>query len=174
MPPGRWMSWAKVKKSVRKWIKEIDRSTAETDEYARVSDLWSEAYQAREDHRTEIPRGHSYSRQSEENFENAPFTATEQAQISVQIKEIKTYIRSAYELTSEQISRIEAKLDHAEVESKRIGRKDWIVMFGGTLSSFMLTDLVPQHVVQHIVLMTVHGIGHLFGVGGSPLPLPSV
>jgi hypothetical protein len=35
------------------------------------------------------------------------------------------------------------------------------------MSTFM-TDAIPPHVIQTILVTVLHGIGHLFGVGGPP------
>jgi len=75
---------------------------------------------------------------------NAPFTSEEQTQIPARIGEIKGYIRATYELTAEQMSRVEERLDNAEEASKRIGRKDWLMAFNGAVFSLFLSDLIPQ------------------------------
>jgi hypothetical protein len=54
----------------------------------------------------------------------------------------------------------------------RMGRKDWLMLFNGALFSLVLTDLIPAEAVQHILLMTLHGLGHLFGIGAPPMHLP--
>lgn len=82
--------------------------------------------------------------------------------------EIKAYIKTTRELTSEQITRVEARLDHAEEASRCIGRKDWITLFNGAIFSLILTDTITQDTAQHVILMALYGIGHLFGVGGPP------
>jgi predicted Zn-dependent protease with MMP-like domain len=91
---------------------------------------------------------------------------------SDQLKQIRDYITTARELTAEQISDLDAKLDHAEEASKRLGRKDWITLFNGAVFSLILTDTITPDTAQHIILMALHGIGHLFGIGGPPPHLP--
>jgi hypothetical protein len=65
--------------------------------------------------------------------DNTPFTEDEQRQISAQLQEIKNQIREQFDLATEQIEHIDARLDEAEKASKRIGRKDWLLLFGGTI-----------------------------------------
>jgi hypothetical protein len=108
------------------------------------------------------------TRPYEQDFENTPFSNAEQAQISNQIRQIKTYIEVTYELTGEQIARIDARLDHADQASRRMGRKDWLVMFGGAVSSLILADLITPQIAQHIIVLTIHGLGHIFGIVGGP------
>ena len=45
------------------------------------------------------------------------------------------------------------------------------MLFNGALFSLVVTDLIPPQAVQHILLMTFHSLGHLFGFGAPP-PLP--
>jgi hypothetical protein len=100
--------------------------------------------------------------------ENTPFTASEQADVSEQIKQVRDYIRATFELTSEQISRVEETLNHAEEASRHMGRKDWLLLFNGAVFSLILTDLITPQAAQHILMLTVNGLGHLFGFGGAP------
>ena len=62
-------------------------------------------------------------------------------------------------------------MEHAEEASRRIGRKDWITLFNGAVLSLIFTDTITPDTAQHIILMTINGLGHLFGIGG-PLHLP--
>ena len=70
------------------------------------------------------------------------------------------------------MSRIEARLDEAEEASRRIGRKDWLMAFNGAVFSLILTDLLPAQAAEHILVMTLAGLGHLFGIGSPPQLLP--
>jgi hypothetical protein len=106
------------------------------------------------------------------SFGNTPFTLDEEAAVSAQLRAIKTHIRETYSPTTDQMSHIEARLDAAEEASRRIGRKDWIMMFNGAVFSLILSDLAPPAGAQHILMLALHGLGHLFGVGGLP-PQPA-
>ena len=64
---------------------------------------------------------------------------------------------------------MESRLEHAEKASRQMGRKDWITLFNGAVFSLILTDTITPDTAQHIILMALHGISHLFGIGG-PLP----
>jgi hypothetical protein len=108
----------------------------------------------------------------ETDFENTPFTSTDQTAITARIEQVKEYIRTSGELTSEQISRVEARLDHAEEASKRIGRKDWLMMVTGSILSLVLGDTITPQAAGHILTLLGHGLGHLFGYGGPPPQLP--
>jgi hypothetical protein len=108
---------------IRAWVNEI-KQVSET------PDLWAEMLRSRE-LITEIQQTDS---------DNTPFTQDEQRQIAAQLQEIKKQVREQFELTNEQIEQIDARLDEAEDASKRIGRKDWLLLFGGTILNLIATD----------------------------------
>jgi hypothetical protein len=86
---------------------------------------------------------------------------------------MKAHLKTVPELTLEKLSRIEASLDHLVKASEKVSRKDWRLMFWGTVTSSVASDLLPAPAAQHIFMLAAHGLGHLFGMGGPPLPLPS-
>jgi hypothetical protein len=128
-------------------------------QYVETPDLWEELGRARE---------FLGSSSGYESAENSLFTREEQAQISRQLREIKEQLRKTYGLTAGQFSRVEARLDDAEKASQRMGRKDWVLLFAGTIFTLIVSDLIPPDVAQHILAMAVHGLGHLFGAGTGP------
>lgn len=107
-----------------------------------------------------------------EGPDNTPFTVREQAEILTRVKQIKSYIRATHELTSEQMARVEERLDRIERDSRRLGRKDWLMAFNGAVFSLVLSELIPQQAATHIVVMAIIGLGHLFGIGSPPPSLP--
>jgi hypothetical protein len=48
------------------------------------------------------------------------------------------------------------------------GRKDWRIMLYGAAFDMIVTDQVPPHIVQSILMMAIHGVAHILGVGGPP------
>jgi len=169
-PSSSLCDWPTVADRAREWATKVKYAKEQekerigaAEEYERTPDLWEELRQDRE----------FFAGQPEEVFENTPFTPGEQAAISSQIKQIRDYITTAHDLTAEQISQVTARLDHAEEASRRMGRKDWFALFSGAVFSLVLTDLVTPDTAQHIVLIAIHGLGHLFGIGGPPPHLPS-
>jgi len=85
---------------------------------------------------------------------------------------IKAQASKMPELTAEQVEGIEQKLDVLTEASERVGRKDWLVMVYGAAFGMIANDSVPAHLVQNIIAMTIHGLGHIFGLGGLPPALP--
>jgi hypothetical protein len=148
-------SWPQVPPLAGKWARKLIEVR---EEHANAPDLWAELEQSK---RLLTAPG-----------ENTPFTESEQAEISGQIQRVKAYINDTFELTDERLSEVEKRLDEAEQAGRRMGRKDWLMLFNGAVFSLILSDLIPPQAAQHILLMTLHGLGHLFGIGAPPLHLP--
>jgi transposase len=151
------VSWRAAVKSFRKWSERVAKAAGK----GTGPDLWKQFNQSRE----------FFENQTKEGAGNSHFTSIEQVEISVRIKQAKEYIHNSSELTDEQFSRIATRLEYIEEASKRIGRKDWLIMFNGTVLGMMVNDTITPQVAQHIFVLIVHGLGHFFGYGGPPLPL---
>ena len=153
--------WSTVEDKVERWAREVKRDV-------ETPDLWAELQGDRE-----ILTGTRY-----EDVENTPFTPDEQAEIAEQLREIKEYVKKTYSLSDEQMLSLEAKLEDIQAAAGRIGRKDWQLLFYGVMLTVIVGGLVPPEVVQAILTMALHGLGHLFGHGGTPLlpggPQPAV
>ena len=67
---------------------------------------------------------------------------------------------------------MEATFKQAEQASRHMGRKDWLMLFNGAVFSLILTDTISPNTAQHIILLTIHGLSHLLGIGGPPPHLP--
>jgi len=106
--------------------------------------------------------------QASPDIENTPFTATEQSEVSGHLRQIKNNLNNIPELTSAQVSEIGIRLEHLEEASERVGRKDWLMMFNGAIASLILSDLLPPQIAEHIIVMAIQGLAHLFGIGGLP------
>jgi hypothetical protein len=155
------VTWNNVPGRIKSWIEKILQYVEEVEIYQNTPDLWDELERSRE-----------FLSGYEQHFENTPFTANEQTQVSAQIQQIEAYIKATYRLTSEQISRVEATFKQAEQASHHMGRKDWLMLFNGAVFSLILTDLITPDTAQHIILTAIHGLSQLFGIGGPPPHLP--
>ena len=143
--------WSEIVEAVASWAAEVNPYTP---------DLWKDRDQ-------QYQLVTNQERINEAG--NAPFDASEQAQIADQIRAIKSDLNQQGALTQQVI----AKLDEAEEASHRLGRKDWLNLFMGILLTLIITGLVTPEMVQHVLAMTLQCIGHLFGLGdGPPKPLP--
>jgi hypothetical protein len=152
-PSGNWdhVKWDKVLQHVEHWAREVEY-------VSKTPDFWEELRRPPEI-LAAVQRG---------EVSNAPFTPDEQAEISHRLDGIKQLVREKFELTEQQLAAIDQRLDDAKEACGRLGRKDWLMVFYGAVMSTFMTDEIPPHVIQTIVTTVVHGIGHLFGVGGPP------
>jgi hypothetical protein len=144
-------TWATVPEKVERWARDVKRDVD-------TPDLWAEVQRARE----------VFAGVSAEATENTAFTPDEQAEIATRLQEIKDYAKTTQALSAEQARILEARFDDLEAATRRVGRKDWLLMFSGVALGLIVTDLLPPDAVQHISTMAWHGLNHLFQVLGGP------
>jgi hypothetical protein len=135
-------------------IQGVERWAARVVETIETPDLWAELRRGRE----------ILSGTGDVDLENTPFTSSEQGRIAEQLREIKEYLSQQGLLTAEQLSLVEARLDQAEEASRHLGRKDWVLLFGGVILSLIVADLLPPAVAEHILMAVLHSLEHLFSV----------
>jgi hypothetical protein len=148
-------------RSVSDWSELLhifDAWAGELSYEADTPDLWAELQQV-----SDVLTAEQVAEAS-----NAPFTPDEQAEITRRLDEIKHLVREKFELTDDQLAAIDQRMDDAEEAAEHTGRKTWLYTFYGAVMSTVMTDEIPPHVIQTIVSTVLHGIGHLFGLGGSP------
>lgn len=121
-------------------------------------DLWAEMQRSRE-FIVEIQQTDSG---------NAPFTQDEQRQIAAQLPEITKQLKEEFELTNEQVARIEELRDEVVEASTRMGRKDWVIWLLGTITALTIAATVPAGVGEHIFTVVIHALGYLFTGGSEP------
>jgi hypothetical protein len=143
--------WKQVIEGLAAWAQEVKY---EVD----TPDLWAELEQ--------VPDVLTSAQAAEAS--NAPFTPNEQATISNRLDEVKNLVREQFELSADQLRAIDQRVDELKAASRRLGRKDWLMIFYGGLVSTFMTDAVPPGVIQTILTTVVHGIAHIFGFGGPP------
>jgi hypothetical protein len=147
--------WPTVVERVERWARDVKRDVD-------TPDLLAELQRERE-----ILTGTRY-----DEIGNAPFSSEELAEIAAQLRQIKEYLNTAYALSEVQMLDLEAKLDDIAAAAGRMGRKDWALWVSGALLGAFVQAILPPEVVQHIIRMTVDGLGYLLGGGGTPPLLP--
>lgn len=134
-------TWDALTKHFSEWVKDVKR---EVD----APDMWEE-----------LRRGKEFLREvSKENFPNTPFTPAEQIQIEARLDEITEYVKKTYSLSVEQLERIDRGFEEVKQASRRVGRKDWFLLFAGTLLTLVMSAILPPDAVQHAFMM----MGHIF------------
>jgi hypothetical protein len=142
------LKWVAVEQVTRAWVGQVKRQ-----------DVWTGNEQVKD----------AFTAAQGEKAGNAPFTKDEQMQITAQLQGVKEQLKEQFELTSEQIAHIDERLNEAAEATERMGRKDWLLLFGGTIFNLIVTDTVTPSVAGHIFTTVIHGLIHLFtGTGGPP------
>jgi len=141
-------SWEALMSSVGLWLSYIKRDV-------ETPDLWAELQRE-----TEL-LGDAWR----DAVENAPFTPNERADVARQLQELRRYVQDAYSLSERQLSDLDSKIDFLVDAAARLGRKDWLVVFIGTMAGFVLVAVLPPDAARHIVLAFLSGISHWLGHG---------
>ena len=141
-------TWSAVVNSATVWAESVE-------EFMKVPDLWAELRREKK-----FLSGDEY-----DSANNAPFSAAEQSRIGGQLREIKDYLADRYPLSDEEISEVEVRLDEVAAAARRVGRKDWLLMFYGVMFTLIVTALLPPDTVQRMMAVVSHGLGDLFGFG---------
>ena len=151
-----------VEETFDQLIGVINRWADEVSKTVEAPDLWAEIRQGRR----------LISEIQETASENTPFTEDEKRQIAAQLQKIKEQVSEQFELTSEQIAQVDEKLDEVIEASKRMGRKDWLIYFLGSITALIITATVAAGVGEHIFSMVINGLAHLFTGGSEQSQIP--
>lgn len=149
----RWRSeradWADAREDVADWARTV-RQVSDT------PDLWDELVWARE-----------YIKLVGAQYENAPFTSSEQELISVRLRQIAESLAEQGQLTDAQLGKVAERLNVVSEAGRRLGRKDWLMLFYGGIFSLIISGVIPQDIGQHIVVALIQDIVHMFQVTHS-------
>lgn len=98
-----------------------------------------------------------------DDFNNSPFSADEQRRISGAINELREFILSSSSYTESQCQFIEARLQHLEEASKRLGRKDWITLAMGTLTNIVVGVVLAPDAARELLRTAGALLGWIVG-----------
>lgn len=146
--------WATQLKAVQLWLTNVQREQSSPN-------LWAELEKQRE-----LLAAAAGSRSGEDS--NSPFDLEEQAQIAAQLNEIKELLVQTHQ--ADRLA-LESRIEYLREASTRMGRRDWLNIFIGTIFGWALNGLVPPEGVREVLTMATHGLGHLFGGGLPQLPM---
>ena len=147
-------TWPSVLEKVKGWAREVKRDVD-------TPDLWGEVRR-----RQGVLTGTIY-----EESDNTPFTKAELVEIADKVQQIKEFVKTQ-PISEARMLSAEAKLDYVLEASRRLGRKDWAIIFGGAIVSTIVADLLPREGLGDLLTMASHVLGHIFGGGAGPLQLP--
>jgi hypothetical protein len=109
---------------------------------------------------------------SNEDIENTPFTPAEREEIAEQRLELKQQLTREHSLSKKQARLLEERLDYLVDAAGRVGRKDWFLMAGTVVFSYVLAAELPLDSVRHILGTLLASIGHILWGGHLPWPGP--
>ena len=140
-PRGRLVSvdLSSVLTGVAEWLDVVKREHEAPDLWAQLAvqgDVFGDAVSALE-------------------IANTPFTADEKRRITQGLDEIKAQLAAQHELSEQQLTAIDKGFAALKAASERVGRKDWVLMFGGMLMGIIGSAALPPE--------TVRGLFHIVG-----------
>lgn len=101
---------------------------------------------------------------------NAPFSSDELRQIAASIDRIRVEIGQRTDISPQQLAFISKKLGEIQAASERLGRKDWINLAVGTLTSVVVTAALASSAAKALFAVTGSALSWLFGTGMKLLP----
>jgi hypothetical protein len=104
--------------------------------------------------------------------DNDLFREDELEQIAASLEKIKKQLAEGFELTSEQLEHVCERLDETAEASRRMGRKDWLVYFLGTVTALIMTATVSAGIGEHIFSVVIQGTINIFTSGNEPPQIP--
>jgi hypothetical protein len=75
----------------------------------------------------------------EQDSDNAPFTSAELVRIATSFQQIQRILSERSDVSPEQLDFVSRKLDDVQRVAEKLGRKDWINLVLGTLSSIVVS-----------------------------------
>jgi hypothetical protein len=96
---------------------------------------------------------------------NALFSAEELRRIASSLDQIRLTMSSRSDVTPEQLEFISRKLDEMRSASERLGRKDWLSLAIGTLTSIIVTAALETTTARALLEAASAGLSWLLGSG---------
>jgi hypothetical protein len=144
--------WGSMQGYIIHWLDNVERERS-------APNFWAQLGKQRELLAATEPKG---------DKDNTPFSLEEQAQIAAQLNEIKELLVKTH---GADRGALEGRVENLVKASTRLGRRDWLTIFLGTMFTWTLEGLVPPEGLREALMIAAHGLGHLFGGGVPQLPL---
>jgi hypothetical protein len=96
--------------------------------------------------------------------DDCAFTASEQAEVRDEIKELRVQVGRLTELNRNQQEAIGQLLTEVQHGSERMGRKDWVTYAIGAATSLVIMEIVPPLVLLPLAVHAIHTLGPLFSI----------
>jgi hypothetical protein len=106
----------------------------------------------------------------DQDHSNSPFTAAELARIADSLQRIRLALSERPDVTPEQLDFISRKLSEMQGASERLGRKDWMNLAVGTLTSIIVTAALDRGVGKALLQAAGTALSWLFQMPLQLLP----
>jgi hypothetical protein len=87
----------------------------------------------------------------------------ELSRIAADLEQVRLAISGRSDVTPEQLEYISRKLDEMRSASERLGRKDWMNLAVGTLTSVIVTTALDPTVARALIAAAGTALSWLFG-----------
>ena len=102
--------------------------------------------------------------------DNAPFLPEELERIATSIDQIRSAMRTRADLSSEQLRYLSDRLEEMRQASERLGRKDWVNLAVGTLTSIVVSAAFDPAAARTLLQAAGTALSWVFGGGLKLLP----
>jgi hypothetical protein len=151
---GSFVQWFDVILHVRIWLQNVERERS-------TPNLWAMLDEQRRLLAASEPTG--------DTANNTPFGPEEQAQIAAQLIEIRNLLVHTHGADPKAL---ESRVEQLTDASTRLGRREWLTIFLGTIFTWTLEGLIPPAGAREVLTLAAQTLGHLFGGGVPQLPMP--
>jgi hypothetical protein len=97
-----------------------------------------------------------------ESLPNTRLERSEVKDIETRLQRLMEYLTETQKLTAEQLEAMKATLDETRKASERLGRKDWLLVGIGALTTLAINVVFPPATVVHVTKLFIHDVAHLF------------
>jgi len=101
---------------------------------------------------------------------NTPFTTIELERIASSLEGIRSVMGKRTDITHEKLDFISRKLDEMQAAAERLGRKDWMNLAIGTLTSIIVTAALESSAAKALLQAASAALSWVFGSNIILLP----
>ena len=116
------------------------------------------------------PRGGITAGFTKEDVTNTPFEPQEILRLKQNLQEVRDAAAQREDLRPEQFDLLSRKLDYMAQAAERLGRKDWLNLAIGTLTSFVVGAAINSDAARYLFQTAGDALSWLFGAALKLLP----
>ena len=128
-------SWTSAMKECRLWLQRLKREVDAIDTFDSL-----------------IAQG-NLIQAAAQSTANTPFTLDEQTTLFERLDEIEKRIAETHSLGSQEREYLASQMEYLKEASRRVGRKDWFLIFAATLAGLAANTAISSNVVRSALEM---------------------